>query len=240
VNYTIDQGNSQIKGASFERDTLKGTSFWQSEQEVLSHFEKIRDSTLIICSVSGNPASLQNILSKQNKIVILDHKTPLPIVNEYKSPETLGMDRLAAVCGANYLYPNDTCLVVDMGTCITYEVIDHQKIYQGGIISPGYQMRFNAMHNQTSDLPLLKESNAEFLIGQTTKSSMVSGVVNGIINEIDGFILRFKERYGDLKVILTGGDSKRFESKLKAPTFAAANLVHIGLNSILRYNEGSA
>jgi len=240
VNYTIDQGNSLIKVASFEENTLKEIFCWKTEEEVSRHFAQSRDNCMIVCSVSGNQNSLKDILHPLNKVLVLDYQTPLPIVNGYKSPKTLGMDRVAAACGANALFPKETCMIVDMGTCITYELIDSEKIYHGGIISPGCMMRFEAMHRQTSGLPLIKEMSEEDLIGQTTKASMVSGVVNGIVHEIEGFILNFRKRFGDLKVILTGGDSVYFESKLKASTFIAQNLVHIGLNSILRYNEGSA
>ena len=96
VNYTIDQGNSFIKVASFEGDTLKVTYIWEHEQKVREYFKQIQNTSIIICSVSGNPDSLQNILRQHNTVLILDYKTQLPIVNGYKSPETLGMDRIAS------------------------------------------------------------------------------------------------------------------------------------------------
>ncbi|MDA0194209.1 MAG: type III pantothenate kinase [Bacteroidetes bacterium] len=240
MNYTIDQGNTHTKGASFDHDHLSETFIWKTDHDVIKYFEQIQGASIIICSVSGNPQSLNDIIGQQNKITILDHQTSLPIMSFYESPETLGMDRIAVACGASYLYPNETCLIVDMGTCITYELIDSAKNYHGGAISPGFKMRFSAMHNQTKRLPLISDAIEEGLIGKSTNGSMVSGVLNGITSEIEGFILRFKEQFGELKVILTGGDSHRFESKIKAPTFVAPNLVHIGLNSILRHNEGSA
>lgn len=240
MNYTIDQGNTLIKGASFDHDHLSDTFVWRTDFEVLKYFEKIQGASIIICSVSGNPELLNDIIGQRNKITILDYQTPLPIMSFYESPETLGMDRIAAACGASHLYPHETCLVVDMGTCITYELIDSKNKYHGGLISPGFKMRFNAMYSQTRSLPLIRDGIEEGFIGKSTKSSMVSGVVNGITSEIEGFILRFREQFGELKIIITGGDSHRFESKIKAPIFAAPNLVHIGLNSILRHNEGSA
>ncbi len=146
------------------------------------------------------------------------------------------MDRLAGVCGAIELFKETDTLVIDAGTCITYDFVDKQKNYFGGSISPGLKMRFKAVHTFTAKLPLVDSANAVGLIGDSTESSIQSGVINGMIAEIEGIIMRYQDKYPGLRVILCGGDTAFFENKLKASIFAAPDLVLIGLNSILIYN----
>lgn len=156
----------------------------------------------------------------------------------YESPDTLGMDRLAAVCGAKTLFPNENCLVVDFGTCITYDFIDSKRNYLGGAITPGMQMRFMSMNSYTESLPLIKEVSVDVAtIGKTTEESMVAGVMLGIVGEVEKFSALYGEEYENLKVIFCGGDTNRFETITKDPIFAAPNLVLVGLNSILTYNN---
>jgi type III pantothenate kinase len=168
--------------------------------------------------------------------LMLDHATSLPITNQYATPSTLGMDRLAGVCGATQLFPDENTLVIDAGTCVKFDFVDKHKNYLGGAISPGLSMRFRAVHAFTSRLPMLVPANDPELIGNSTETSIQSGVINGMVEEIDGIIVRYQKKYPDLKVILSGGDGAFFENKLKASIFASPNVVLIGLNSILIYN----
>lgn len=159
--------------------------------------------------------------------------------NNYRTPESLGVDRIAGVVGANALFPHVNNLVIDMGTCITYDYIDAEGIYWGGGISPGMNLRFRAMSDHTVNLP-----NAEFddpigLLGNTTITCIQSGVINGICEELNGIINRYQSEKGDINVILCGGDANSFESKIKAHIFASPKLVLIGLNRILEYNENN-
>ncbi|HEY5825470.1 MAG TPA: type III pantothenate kinase, partial [Cyclobacteriaceae bacterium] len=156
--------------------------------------------------------------------------------NGYATPTTLGVDRIAAVCGALEIYPNGNCLVVDTGTCINYEFIDAKGEYLGGAISPGIHMRLEAMHKFTARLPLVTNNPDAQLIGNSTATCMQSGVTNGVIAEIEGIITRYSHLYPDLGVILSGGDYSLFENKLKPSIFVAPELVLSGLNRILLHN----
>jgi len=238
-NYAIDQGNTFIKCATFLGDDLTGLKNWPLE-EGSSEIAKLNDAPLIISSVSGNYDTYKSIFEDSaHKILVLDHTTSLPISNNYVSPKTLGMDRIAAVCGAKKLFPGNTCLVIDFGSCITYDFIDAQGRFFGGAISPGLNMRFKEMHQFTDGLPFVEPMGSSDFVGFNTKDSMTSGVINGIVGEIDRFMSWYTSKFENLKVLFCGGDSTRFESMIKAPIFAAPNLVLVGLNSILRHNEDS-
>ena len=156
----------------------------------------------------------------------------------YTTPATLGVDRIAAICGAIEIFPQQNCLVVDAGTCINYEFLDAALNYHGGAISPGIQMRFDALHKFTARLPLIKEFNKTELVGNSTESCMTSGVVNGVVAEVNGIIEKYAQKFPDLGVILCGGDAYFFENNLKQPIFAAPDLVLHGLNRILQHNVG--
>jgi type III pantothenate kinase len=161
---------------------------------------------------------------------------PLPVVNLYATPLTLGVDRLAGVCGAQQIFPLQHCLVIDAGTCITYDFLDKEGKYYGGGISPGLKMRFQAVHTFTAKLPLVTPKGHVPLIGNSTESCIQSGVVNGVLAELDGIIDQYGKKFEGLRVILCGGDAMFFENQLKASIFASPELVLIGLNSILNYN----
>jgi type III pantothenate kinase len=169
-------------------------------------------------------------------VIFLDENTPIPITIRYKTPATLGKDRLAAAAGANYLQPHKNILVIDAGTAITYEFIDSKGVFTGGNISPGMTTRFRALNHFTGKLPLVNETDDVPFIGDSTETAIIAGVVNGIIYEMDGYIDALKTRYEDFFVFLTGGHSFYFERRLKNHTFAESNLVLTGLNRILEYN----
>jgi type III pantothenate kinase len=168
----------------------------------------------------------------------LDSKLPLPITIKYATPETLGVDRIAGVCGAQQKFPGEPCLVIDAGTCITYDFINHDGEFLGGAISPGMMMRFQAVHTFTSKLPLVSRPEKVVLIGDSTETCIQSGVIHGIVEELNGTIRRYQEEFAGLRVILCGGDARFFENNLKGAIFAVPELVLSGLNSILNYNGG--
>jgi type III pantothenate kinase len=147
----------------------------------------------------------------------------------------LGYDRIAAGVGANLRYPSQNCLVIDIGTAIKYDLVSAENAFEGGIISPGRRMRFNALHTFTKKLPLLDTVEIPELIGHSTESCMKSGVMKGITAEINGIIDEYLKKL-KLTVLICGGDAPYFETKIKYPTFAAPNLVLEGLNRILQYN----
>ena len=174
--------------------------------------------------------------SNLRNFVFLDETVSLPIKVQYKTPKTLGKDRLAAAVGANYLQPGKDLLVIDAGTAITYELIDASGSYLGGNISPGMTTRFRALNLFTEKLPLVVEQEYIPLVGTDTETAIQAGVVNGIVCEMDGYIEKLKVKYPDLLVFLTGGHSFYFERRLKNSIFADINLVLTGLNRILEYN----
>lgn len=240
MNLIVDIGNSFTKLFVFERDKIIHNSQLiemtvKDIDELLYSYHKIEHC--IISSVKNLDEKHLKIFQKKLKSVIfLDKNTLLPISNNYKSPETLGKDRIAAIVGAYNIFPEQNVLVVDAGTAITFDFINESGIYIGGNISPGLSMRFKALNLFTEKLPLLEASENEKFIGENTHEAIIAGVQNGIIFEIDTYIDKFLEQYPDLKVILTGGDTFFFAHKLKNRIFAKPFLVAIGLNRILLDN----
>jgi type III pantothenate kinase len=236
MNLVVDSGNTRFKIGIFEGASLIQKHSFAESELLKSFLSKNSFSHVLVSSVNYNAHEILKWTQGSGKKIVLDATLSLPIILTYTTPGTLGVDRIAAVCGALELYPGHDCLVIDIGTCINYEFLSHDKIYLGGAISPGIMMRFEAMHTFTSKLPLVKPLNEPNLIGDSTESCMQSGVMNGAIEEVNGIINRYIEYFPDLKVILCGGDSAFFENKLKHPIFVAPELVLSGLNRILRYH----
>lgn len=237
INLIIDIGNTRIKTGLFEAGALVHVDYFSSIDKIRS--EKLPDR-VIISNVSN--ISLDHLPENLKKYDRIDfnHSTPLPIQVDYKTPNTLGLDRIAGAVGAFSEYYGQNCLVVDLGSCINYDILQSTGIFQGGIISPGFRMRMRAMHEFTGNLPNLELEwqKTELLnIGKSTKECMLKGAFEGILHEINSFIDHYKEEFGQLAVILTGGDASIFETNIKAPIFVRPNLVLIGLNRILEYNE---
>jgi type III pantothenate kinase len=236
MNLVIDDGNSATKVGIFDHQTLLEKHAFTSRDDLAIFLSKTHHENVIICSVKGEGKSIAQLVQNQRSSFIVDHTLPLPITNHYKTPHTLGVDRLAGVCGAVEIFPLEHCLVIDSGTCITFDFIDRSKNYFGGGISPGMNMRFKAMHTFTAKLPLISPRPDVPLVGASTEECMQSGVINGIIAEMNGIIERYDQKYSGVRVILCGGDTGFFENQLKASIFASPELVLIGLNSILNYN----
>ncbi|MEM9919650.1 MAG: type III pantothenate kinase [Bacteroidota bacterium] len=239
MNLIIDIGNTRSKIGVFKETQLVHTTIWTKDWSLkkLERFVKKYDiKSCALSTVAGVPEAIEAFLANNTYYLKLSEKTALPIKNAYKSPATLGKDRLAAVVGAFSLYPKTGCLVIDAGTCITYDLIDKDHVYHGGNISPGLDMRFKAMNAFTAGLPLLKRKHSPKLIGQTTQSAMRSGSQWGCLFEIEGFVKQYRRQYGRLKVLMTGGSADYFANHLKTKIFVHPNLVLIGLNEILNYN----
>ena len=238
----IDVGNSFAKSAIFDDSEIvelnKSTDF--SVQDVSKLLDKYKlINSAIFSSVRKNTEKLELFLAQKLHFISLDSKTPLPFTNLYATAETLGKDRVAAVAGAQSLAPHQDVLVIDAGTSITYDLLTAKGEYLGGGISPGLQMRFDALHTLTSKLPLIEAEykNEINLIGNSTKKSILTGVQNGVLQEVDGIIGRYKSDFPGLKIIICGGDNKYFDKYLKNNIFAAPNLVLQGLMKILQFNE---
>ncbi len=238
INLAVDCGNSSAKVGIFEGHMLKQQFTFADRAELKFFLENFSAEGCIISSVSQDALTVSSWAAQAKKKYILDSTLPLPIKNMYGSQDTLGVDRLAGVCGARHKFPDTNCLVIDAGTCITYDFIDSDGSFLGGGISPGLQMRFRSVHTYTAKLPLVSPMDDVPLIGNTTMSCIQSGVINGLQAEISGIISRYQQRFADLNVILCGGDARFFENKLKGSIFAVPELVLSGLNSILIYNVG--
>lgn len=241
MNLAIDIGNKYTKVAVFDGETQLWSNAYKhfhldNIREIYVQYPAITD--VIMSNVSGNLPQTEAFIRERSHYMVLTHETPTPIVNRYKTPQTLGRDRIAAVVGAIALYPHEDLLVIDAGTCITYEYVNKGSEYFGGGISPGLRIRFKALKKYTGKLPYLKKQDIGYLIGGNTTESILSGVINGTAGEINHIISRYREMYPDLRVLVTGGDARFFESYLKSPIFVVPNLVLFGLNKILLYNAG--
>ncbi|MCL1868257.1 MAG: type III pantothenate kinase [Paludibacter sp.] len=244
MNLCIDTGNSTSKIGIFENNELNHFFLFENiikKEEIARLCNRFPIDACIFCSTAKPDFEFIDFLKDKNPFFIeLNQKTKIPITNCYKTPETLGKDRLAAVVGASFLQPSADILVVDAGTAITFDFIDAQKNYHGGAISPGLSMRFRALNEFTGRLPLVQVAENENieLTGNDTQTSILSGVVNGIIFEIDSFICALKENFPALTVVITGGNADFLAKRLKNnPITLEKNLVLKGLNRILEFNR---
>jgi type III pantothenate kinase len=236
MNLVIDYGNSSAKAGVFEGHYMKEKFVFTSPEETRAFISASTAENFMVSSVSRDAEEVSSWAVNARRKFILRHTLPLPIANRYATPATLGVDRLAGACGAQQMFPEHNCLVIDAGTCITYDFLDAQGSYLGGGISPGLHMRFQAVHTFTKKLPLVQAVQEVNLIGNSTEQCIQSGVVNGVLEELQGIMRQYREKFEDLKVILCGGDTHFFENQLKASIFAVPELVLSGLNSILIYN----
>ncbi len=239
MNLIIDTGNTLTKLALFQgREMVAFTSFASADAGLIKQFCEanmlIRNA--ILSTVKEYPPEIDEFLSQSYNAIFFSHETPVPVLNKYSTPESLGKDRLAGVVGAQLLFPSCDCLVIDAGTAITYDLVTAAGEYVGGAISPGIAMRYKALNTFTSRLPLLDYYGDTELIGDDTSTCIHSGVLNGTVAEMEGIIQRYQLVYPGLKIILTGGDYNYFDKRLKIKTFAAPNLVLEGLNLILNFN----
>ncbi|MBA3649752.1 MAG: type III pantothenate kinase [Chitinophagales bacterium] len=239
MNLALDFGNSFTKLGIFERNNL---IFFQSYKnlsvrnlhEVLKRFPI---KTAIISSVVEDSAKIEKYLRRLYHVVEMKSDIPLPLENLYETPGTLGADRIAGIVGGYALFPKNNILVINAGTCITYDIAIANKGYLGGNITPGIDMQLKALHTFTQRLPLVKKQFSEDLLGKSTSSSILTGVMKGTVLEMEGFIKAYKKDYIALKVLLSGGDALMFETQLKTKIFAVPNLVLFGINKILTMNE---
>lgn len=241
MNLIVDAGNTSVKLAVFDNNLMvhfvnsTQTSFLKKIQHLFSDFPKI--DYAIVSSVSLLGKKDIDALSVFCKVHELTPASKVPFKNSYASPATLGVDRLALAAAAFYHNGSSNTLVIDAGSCITYDMVNDYGEYVGGAISPGIAMRFKSMHNQTANLPLLEKKGILDFIGNSTESCMQSGVINGVCQEIDGVIDQYLGRFKDLTVILTGGDTDFLSKRLKNGIFAHSSFLLEGLNYLLEYNK---
>ncbi len=240
MNLIIDIGNTNIKLGLFNSLELEKVIITKNinKQLIDDIFRQFIIEKIIISKVGKELSDgIKSFLESKNiQIIYLSFKTKLPIHNNYQTPKTLGQDRIAGVIGGYELKNPIGTLVIDAGTCITYDFITKEGVYLGGSISPGLSMRFKAMNEFTVALPLLNKQRLNTFVGYNTETSMITGVQSGLTFEIQGFIEEYINKYGQIKVIMTGGDAVYLASLLKNKIFVSAELVLIGLNKILNYN----
>lgn len=237
----VDIGNTKIKAAVFEDNVLVTKVVFdrsEYEEKIEKFFDQYKKiSASILSSVGGDNFELLSLLEKKAPLVIVNRDFNFPFQNKYSTPGTLGIDRMVLAGGAVLQYAGQNRLVMDAGTCITYDFIDKDNNYLGGAISPGLMMRYEAMHTFTAKLPLLYPEIPNGFIGNSTPSSMHSGAVNGLVYEIEGFISRYEEKYGSLVIILTGGDADFLAKRLKNTIFANSNFLLESLSNLYLYNN---
>ena len=234
----LDFGNTHQKAAIVDNGKIIFFSKYSSfDLKTLSKIEDEYDfERVILSSVIKEDTLLDTYLHYNYYFLKLSEDTPLPIRNRYNTPHTLGYDRIACAVAANHLFTKKNVLSIQMGTCITYDFINAKNEYVGGSISPGLQMRYDALNHYTQQLPLLTYQVIDYLSGTTTETCIHSGVINGIINECKGIIHAYRTQYPDIEIILTGGDMRYFEKKLIDEINTYPNLVILGLSLILNYN----
>ena len=239
MNLIVDIGNSLLKVAVMDLGQELYAAQYADERELnvaelLAAYPQIERA--IVASSGVSTASIAGVLREQGLWVLeMTPLTPVPIGNDYQSPETLGVDRLAAAVGAVKVLGHRDCLIVDFGTAITIDLV-RDGVFRGGNISPGMRSRFRALHEYTKRLPMCEPTDDVLDVGQTTRQAIEQGVMQGITNEIKGYIEAFIDTNAKILLIFTGGDAIFFVNRIKNAIFAKCNLVLCGLNTILDYN----
>lgn len=234
--YIIDAGNTAIKVALFEENELvevKRLKYKDLLEEggYLNVNEKFRFGSSVL-----NETKNLELKSVFQNLTFFDEKTRLPITLNYKTPQTLGKDRICNAVAASFIFPSNNTLSIDIGTCIKYDLVTRNGVYEGGAISPGINLRYKSLNEFTDNLPLIEAKTEVQLIGKSTHDAIHSGVINGVYAEIIQTIERYRSEFHDLKIIITGGDAKCFDFKGKKDTFVEENLTLKGLFQIFLLN----
>jgi len=237
----MDIGNTATKLAVFQSDkmiqvqTVATTNMLAEVEALLKKFSRVKHG--LLSSVKMIDDLELKRLQKLLPIKILDVSFQLPFKNAYDTPHTLGVDRLALMAAAVQQYSKRNVLVIDAGSCVTYDFMDSNQNYLGGAISPGVEMRYKALETFTSNLPLLEKTPPNQRIGSSTEASIHSGVIHGLLHEMEGTIKEYQNKYPDLTVILTGGDTDFLCKQFKISIFANSNFLLEGLNFLLEFNS---
>lgn len=249
MNLCIDLGNSRTKVALMtdEGRIVKDFIYRQfSSSDVERLFELYDISDSIVSSVVNIEAAVVNTLHRLSQhFVLFDHMTPVPVINRYETPETLGLDRLAAAVGARHLCPDENLLIIDVGSAVTYDFVTEEGEFVGGNIAPGLKMRFTMLHRMTKKLPMVEADENELipLFGKNTRDAIVAGVIRGMAYEVKGYMRTLKEKMPHFRTFLTGGHAPyilknvRSSRNEKREMHYEKHLVLIGLNEILVYNK---
>lgn len=235
----VDIGNTKTKAAVFKESALIEKFIFSKEdapeaaKKIFSQYPQISQS--ILSSVGNAQPELLSVLQNHTDLTLISHTSPFPFRNSYATPHTLGIDRMVLAAGAVLDYPAQNRLVIDAGTCVTYDMITAEDTYLGGAISPGLRLRYEALHNFTAKLPLLSAEVPQSYIGSSTPQSIHSGVVNGLLHEMQGFIKQYESHYEGLLIIITGGDAEFLAKQFKNTIFANSNFLLESLNHLYTY-----
>jgi len=239
MNLVVDIGNSRTKICIFNENRIVSQTVCDSfsNEWILELLKKEKIATVLFSTVVQPVDDIkQLIFSHGFKCIIFDHNTKIPIQNIYKTPYTLGLDRLAAAIGANELLPNQNVVIIDAGTAITIDFINAENQFVGGNISPGLNTRYKALHNYTNKLPLLELRSEWPILGTNTETAISSGVQQGVVFELFGYIDWFIQQYTNVKTIITGGDAEFLAKNIQQSIIVEPDLVLKGLNRIIQYN----
>ncbi len=246
IHLVIDRGNSACKWAFFELEENQPDLLAEPEEVLMTlsgemlpevYFEKYQPQAGIYASVGpADSAFIERLRARIPHFLVYGLSMEMPIRNGYHTPQTLGLDRLAAAVGAWTLAEGKASLIIDMGTAITYDFLSADAVYQGGNIAPGIWLRLKVLHQETAALPLVEAKSDFPSMGVDTETAIRAGVMQGIWHEVEGYINQYRQLDENLICFLTGGDVSYFESRVKRPIFARKNLVLIGLNRILYDN----
>ena len=235
----FDFGNSLLKCAVFKNDAIQETIILDNDNDetITEIITKYHPQKSILSSVIDHNAGIEKVLADATQFHKLSHLTKLPFTSPVSKPETIGADRLALAAAAVTFYAQKNNLVIGLGSCITYNFINKYNQFIGGSISPGMEMRFKSLQTFTAKLPLIKADWNFPLIGYDTRTNILSGVILGIVNEIDGIIEMYQKQFSNFNVLLTGGNSAYFAHHLKNKIFADPDLIFKGLYAISEHND---
>jgi type III pantothenate kinase len=235
----FDFGNSRFKAAIFKGSQLEEIVVLEdaSIPTLQLLVEKWKPTKTILSSVIHHDKAIESFLADKAPFHLIGPTTKLNFTTPVGKPETIGADRIAICAAAVHLNPGQHNLAISLGTCITYNFISNTHEFLGGSISPGMQMRFRSMHEQTALLPLITPTKDFPLVGYDTKTNLLSGVVWGMAAEINGIIEAYEAKYSNFNVQLTGGDLSYFVPRLKKRIFADPNLIFKGLYAISETNQ---
>lgn len=235
----VDIGNSRQKVALFQPNgeimELLHTNQLTIDK-LLPWFEQYEVQAAIVSSVGDSVGIFLKQLSERVSTILFSRDLKLPITLDYQTPETLGTDRIAAAIGAHCLYPDNPVLIFQAGTCLVTDFVGKEGVFEGGSIAPGLHMRFDALHHGTAHLPLVEPALPDSVTGRTTQESILSGVVNGMIFEMEGSLKYYGSLHPDMVAVMTGGDAPLLSELIKNRIFAAQNLVLWGLFKTLLLN----
>ena len=235
----IDIGNTRIKAAVFEHNSiLEHFSFLSDELEIQLNSIVIkypRCKDIVVANVGNYTKEAFQQMITSLDCHFITRQWSFPFNNKYLTPETLGIDRMVLASGAVLSYPKQNRLVIDAGTCITYDFVDCNDNYLGGAISPGIRLRYEALHQKTAKLPKLELKYPDYFIGNSTNEAIHVGVIQGLLHEIDGFIAQYQVENANITIILTGGDAVFLAKRLKNTIFANSNFLLESLYKTFQY-----